>query len=54
MAKPTKERILETYVTEEGREPFTEWIESVRDTKTRIRIRRYIDRIEAGNLGDHK
>ena len=41
-------------MTGEGRKPFWEWLESIKDKKTGIRIGRYIDRIEAGNFGDHK
>jgi putative addiction module killer protein len=33
--------------------PYTEWLERIRDQHTRARIRRYTDRLETGNFGDH-
>ena len=47
-------RELEIYRTPNGQEPFTQWFESIPDLKTRTRIEARIDRIESGNLGDHK
>ena len=43
---------LRFHRTQNGREPFTEWFESIRDQKTRFRIRGRLDRLEAGNFGD--
>ncbi len=43
---------LHIYVTEEGREPFSEWIASLRDVKARAKIRVRLDRVSLGNLGD--
>ena len=48
------ERELEIYVTEEGRAPFTEWFDSLRDVRGRIKIRTRLDRVQMGNLGDRK
>ena len=45
-------RELEIYFTEEGRAPFTEWLESFRDTRVRVRIRTRLNRIRLGNFGD--
>ena len=45
---------LRLYATQSGREPYTEWFESIRDPETRNRIQSRIDRIESGNLGDCK
>ena len=47
-------RELQIYRDPNGREPFTEWLKSLRDRTTRKRIQARIDRIESGNLGDHK
>ena len=47
-------RELEIYRDLNGREPYTEWFESIRDLKTRTRIQDRLDRIESGNLGDHR
>lgn len=46
-----KELIL--YQTENGKEPFSEWLgELDRPTRNRVRVR--LDRVEQGNYGDHK
>jgi putative addiction module killer protein len=37
-----------------GNEPFTEWIDSFRDAKTKRRILQRLFRIESGNYGDFK
>ena len=47
-------RELQIYRDPNGREPFTEWLKSLRDRKTRKRIQAQIDRIESGNLSDHE
>src|SRR5438128_3161341 len=46
------ERELEIYVTEEGRAPFTEWLDSLRDIRGRVKIRTRLNRIRLGNFGD--
>ena len=40
------------YVTEEGREPFNEWLTSLRDHRARAKIRVRLDRVSLGNFGD--
>ena len=50
MEASPKELIL--YVTTEGREPFTEWLSSLRDLKARAKIRVRLDRVSLGNFGD--
>src|SRR5436309_9671675 len=45
-------RELELYVTEEGRAPFTEWLDSLRDISGREKIRARLNRIRLGNFGD--
>ena len=47
-------RELEIYRTPKGQEPYTQWFESISDRKTLTRIEARIDRIQSGNLGDHK
>ena len=44
---------IEIYVTEDGRAPFLEWLESL-DKTIRYRIKEKLDRVALGNLGDHK
>lgn len=43
---------LHIFVTEKGREPFNEWLTSLRDIKTRAKIRVRLDRVSLGNFGD--
>lgn len=45
-------REVEVYQTPNGREPFTEWLESVRDLKTRRRIQARLNSLKIGNFGD--
>jgi putative addiction module killer protein len=47
-------RKLEIYRTPNGRAPYTEWLKSIGDRRTRRRIQIRIDRLEAGNLGDYR
>ena len=42
------------YQTSNGDIPFKEWLESLRDTRTRARIAMAINRMELGNFGDSK
>ena len=42
------------YQTEEGREPFTDWFYSLKDSVIEQRVQARIDRVELGNYGDHK
>ncbi|OGT64133.1 MAG: addiction module killer protein [Gammaproteobacteria bacterium RIFCSPHIGHO2_12_FULL_45_9] len=45
---------LEIYATDEGRVPFIEWLDSLKDKMVRYRIKERLDRISLGNWGDHK
>ena len=47
-------RNLQAYRTPNGREPFTEWYDSIRDEKIQNRIGRRLDRIRSGNFGDYR
>lgn len=49
---PTHPRELQIYQTPNGREPFTEWLKSIRDQKIRTRIQARLDRLVDGNFGD--
>lgn len=49
----SKHKILRNYVTAAGKIPFLEWLNNnIKDPVARLRIRRRLDRIEQGNLGD--
>ena len=43
--------ILE-YLTEDGRNPFRDWLSSLRDGQARSRVRVRLNRVRMGNLGD--
>lgn len=40
------------YQREDGREPFTEWLDAVRDKVAQVRIRVRLRQVQAGNFGD--
>ena len=42
------------YHTRDDKEPFTEWLYSLKDKIIRARIEARIARVEQGNFGDHK
>ena len=44
-------RTILHYLAEGGTDPFEEWLDSIRDGRTRHRIINRIERAESGNLG---
>jgi len=53
MAEATPKQ-LEEYLTKDGRSPFVEWLNQVRDVRARARVRVRLDRLSTGNFGDSK
>ena len=47
-------REIQIYRTPNGQQPFTEWLESIRDVNTQDRIRARANRLKFGNFGDYK
>ena len=45
---------IELYVTQNGRVPFQDWLESLKDISARALVRVRLDRIRLGNFGDCK
>lgn len=45
---------LREYMTDDGRIPFREWLQGLRDREARARIRVRLNRIRLGNFGDAK
>jgi len=43
---------IEIFGNSNGKEPFTEWFNNLRDTIARIKIRQRLDRMTKGNFGD--
>jgi putative addiction module killer protein len=48
----TKE--IDFYITPDGKNPFKEWYESLKDKRAKLEVGRRLDRAAAGNSGDHK
>ena len=46
------EVVIEVYQDESGNEPFTKWLDSLKDHRTRARIDNRLERVRAGNFGD--
>lgn len=47
-------RTIEFYVTEDGKAPFAEWLDRLRDVTARAQIERRLARVRLGLLGDSK
>ena len=47
-------REIQSYITEDGKNPFVDWLDSLRDIKAIARIDKRIKRVSLGNLGDCK
>ena len=50
----TRKLEVEAYRISSGKEPFTEWLDSIRDKATQRRIEKRMDRVEDGNMGDYR
>ncbi|MCM8813200.1 MAG: type II toxin-antitoxin system RelE/ParE family toxin [Candidatus Omnitrophica bacterium] len=48
------EKKILLYKTQDSKEPFIEWLFSLRDVVTRQRIEMRVERLRYGNYGDHK
>lgn len=48
------EKTLRYYIKPNGKSPFVEWLEKMKDHTIRARIRRRLERMELGNYGDYK
>ena len=46
-------REIQAYRTENGREPFTEWLKSLQDQRAQTIIRKRLARLAGGNFGDY-
>lgn len=45
---------LRFYRTKEGKEPFTDWIEALKDVMGRAHITNRLNRVSIGHYGDYK
>ena len=46
--------IVEIFKDKSGKEPFVNWLNKIKNTEDKLRIRNRIRRIELDNLGDYK
>jgi putative addiction module killer protein len=44
--------IVLDYITEEGRNPFRQWLTRLRDAKAAARVQARLERLTVGNFGD--
>lgn len=51
---PNTSKLVIIYRTAAGKEPFTNWLNSLRDGRTRRRILKRLWRLESGYYGDFK
>jgi putative addiction module killer protein len=47
-------REIRNYQKADGKNPFAEWLDSLRDMRARVKIERRLQRVELGNLGDYR
>lgn len=47
-------REIRRYITSDGRNPFAEWLSSLRDLNAVVKIEQRLDRVRLGNLGNSK
>ena len=52
MARKIQLKTVIVYIDENGNEPYTDWLRSLRDQKTQERIKVRIRRLESGLYGD--
>ncbi len=49
-----KPQTLREYVTPDGKNPFREWLHTLRDVGARAKVRVRLNRVRLGNFGDAK
>lgn len=47
-------REIRRYIAPDGKVPFGEWLDSLRDRKAKAKIKERLKRVSLGNLGDYK
>ena len=50
----TGPRDVRVYVRADGKVPFSDWLESLRDRRAAVRVWARVARLRLGNLGDHR
>jgi putative addiction module killer protein len=54
MVKAVTPRKAKEYEDSNGKSPFKEWLNSLADARTQVKITKAITQMEGGNFGDHK
>lgn len=49
-----KNKIIRVYTDLKGKAPFNQWLNSIKDSGLKARIRVRLDRLSLGNYGDYK
>lgn len=49
-----EQNVLNEYLTEDGKAPYSNWLNSLKDLKGRAVVIAHVDRMELGNFGDSK
>lgn len=49
-----QQREIRNYLTADGRSPFSEWRDSLRDSRAKAKIRAKLNQVRLGNLGDYR
>jgi putative addiction module killer protein len=47
-------RELKIYETDDGNAPFSSWLDALKDREARARIKKRLNRVTLGNLGDYR
>jgi putative addiction module killer protein len=50
----TESREIRRYIADDGKIPFAQWFDSLRDLRAKARIAQRLNRVTLGNLGDYK
>ena len=47
-------REIQRYITSDGKVPFAEWFDALRDSRAKANIEARFERVKLGNLGDYR
>jgi putative addiction module killer protein len=45
---------IERYVTTDGKVPFSDWFNRLKDVQAKLKVTKRLTRVELGNFGDYK
>ncbi len=47
-------RDIQRYITSNGKVPFADWFDVLKDSRAKVRIEARLERVKLGNLGDYR